>query len=144
MQETASSGEFRIDIAIRHLVTQTVGIKIVRHRSKAVLAYLSRYTHRVAISGRRLISLDETGVTFRYKDYRRDGAERYRTMTLASCCTCCREASAGAGITACSAVPTARPTSIATVRCSRYRRFLALLGRPARGECYAAGTRHSE
>ena len=49
---------------------------------EAVLAYLSRYTHRVAISNRRLISLDETGVTFRYKDYRRDGAERQRTMTL--------------------------------------------------------------
>jgi hypothetical protein len=43
-----------------------------------------RYTHRVAISNRRLISLDEAGVTFRYKDYRRDGAERYRTMTLAT------------------------------------------------------------
>ena len=49
---------------------------------EAVLAYLSRYTHRVAISNRRLISLDETGVTFRYKDYRRDGDERQRTMTL--------------------------------------------------------------
>ena len=49
---------------------------------EAVLAYLSRYTHRVAISNRRLISLDENGVTFRYQDYRRDGAERYRTMTL--------------------------------------------------------------
>jgi hypothetical protein len=48
----------------------------------AVLAYLSRYTHRVAISNRRLISLGETGVTFRYKDYRRDGAKRHRTMTL--------------------------------------------------------------
>ena len=48
----------------------------------AVLAYLSRYTHRVAISNRRLISLDDRGVTFYYKDYRRDGAERYRTMTL--------------------------------------------------------------
>ena len=47
----------------------------------AVLAYLSRYTHRVAISNRRLIAVDERGVTFRYKDYRRDGAERYRTMT---------------------------------------------------------------
>jgi hypothetical protein len=84
MQETASSGESRTDITTRHLVTQTVGIKIVRHRPKAVLANLSRYTHRVAISGRRLISLDETGVTFRYKNYRRDGAERYRTMTLAT------------------------------------------------------------
>src|SRR5882724_12181003 len=82
MQETASSGEFQIDMAMEHLVTQTVGIKIVRHRLKAVLAYVSRYTHRVAISNRRLISLDETGVTFRYKDYRRDGTDRQRTMTL--------------------------------------------------------------
>ena len=49
---------------------------------QAVLAYLSRYTHRVAISNRRLIALGETGVTFRYKDYRRSGSERYRTMTL--------------------------------------------------------------
>jgi len=48
----------------------------------AVLAYLSRYTHRVAISNRRLIALDASGVTFRFKDYRRDGAERYHTMTL--------------------------------------------------------------
>ncbi|SDR63951.1 Transposase zinc-binding domain-containing protein [Rhizobiales bacterium GAS113] len=51
---------------------------------EAVLAYLSRYTHRVAISNRRLIALDETGVTFRYKDYRRSGAERQRTMTLSA------------------------------------------------------------
>ena len=50
---------------------------------EAVLAYLSRYTHRVAIANRRLISHDETGVTFRYKDYRREGADRQRTMTLA-------------------------------------------------------------
>ncbi|TFI58862.1 IS91 family transposase [Sphingomonas parva] len=49
---------------------------------EAVLAYLSRYTHRVAISNRRLISFDERGVTFRFKDYRRTGAERYRAMTL--------------------------------------------------------------
>ena len=51
---------------------------------EAVLAYLSRYTHRIAISNRRLIALDETGVTFRYKDYRRDGSDRQRIMTLAS------------------------------------------------------------
>ena len=50
---------------------------------EAVLAYLSRYTHRVAISNRRLIAMDESGVTLRYKDYRRDGAARQRTMTLA-------------------------------------------------------------
>ena len=47
---------------------------------QAVLAYLSRYTHRVAISNSRLIALDEGGVTFRYKDYRCNGRERYRTM----------------------------------------------------------------
>ena len=46
---------------------------------QAVLAYLSRYTHRVAISNSRLIALDKA---FRYKDYRRNGDERYRTMTL--------------------------------------------------------------
>jgi Putative transposase len=49
---------------------------------EAVLAYLSRYTHRVAISNSRLIALDEAGVTFRVKDYRRNGSEQYRTMTL--------------------------------------------------------------
>jgi hypothetical protein len=49
---------------------------------EAVLAYLARYTHRVAISNSRLIALDERGVTFRYKDYRRNGQARYRTMTL--------------------------------------------------------------
>jgi hypothetical protein len=48
-----------------------------------VLAYLARYTHRVAISNSRLIKADETGVTFRYKDYRIKGPGRYKTMTLA-------------------------------------------------------------
>jgi Putative transposase len=47
-----------------------------------VLAYLSRYTHRVAISNRRLISADETSVTFTWKDYRVEGPGRYKTMTL--------------------------------------------------------------
>ena len=47
-----------------------------------VLRYLARYTHRVAISNRRLVSLDDNGVTFKWKDYRRDGPERYGTMTL--------------------------------------------------------------
>jgi hypothetical protein len=52
--------------------------------SEAVLAYLSRYTHRVAISNSRLIAFDERSVTFRYKDYRRDGADRQQIMTLAT------------------------------------------------------------
>jgi hypothetical protein len=49
-----------------------------------VLRYLSRYTHRVAISNRRLVSAGEKGVTFKYKDYRIEGSGRYKTMTLAT------------------------------------------------------------
>ena len=51
---------------------------------EAVLAYLSRYTHRVAISNSRLISFDRRGVTFRYKDYRRSGADRQQVMTISA------------------------------------------------------------
>ncbi|TIV57535.1 MAG: IS91 family transposase, partial [Mesorhizobium sp.] len=51
---------------------------------EAVLAYLSRYTHRVAISNRRLVRFDEAGVTFRYKDYRRPDTDRQQVMTLAT------------------------------------------------------------
>ena len=58
---------------------------------QAVLAYLSRYTHRVAISNSRLLAMDERGVTFKWKDYRvKEGAKggtntktRHKTMTLA-------------------------------------------------------------
>jgi len=49
---------------------------------QAVLAYLARYTHRVAISNSRLIALDEKGVTFKWKDYRIKGRDRLKTMTL--------------------------------------------------------------
>ena len=52
----------------------------------AVLAYLSRYTHRVAISNSRLLAMDERGVSFRWKDYRANkagrGKTRYKAMTL--------------------------------------------------------------
>jgi hypothetical protein len=51
---------------------------------EAVLAYLSRYTHRVAISNRRLVAADDGGVSFRWKDYREDGLARWKTMTLSS------------------------------------------------------------
>jgi hypothetical protein len=49
---------------------------------KAVLEYLSRYTHRVAISNQRLVAFDKRGVTFRWKDYRARGRTRYKIMTL--------------------------------------------------------------
>jgi Putative transposase len=51
-------------------------------RARGRPRYLSRYTHRVAISNRRLVKADESGVTFKYKDYRIDGPDRYKTMTL--------------------------------------------------------------
>jgi hypothetical protein len=51
---------------------------------EAVLAYLSRYTHRVAITNSRLIAFDEQLVTFKWKDYRIEGQDRYKQMTLAT------------------------------------------------------------
>src|SRR6202165_2756231 len=51
---------------------------------RQVLRYLSRYTHRIAISNRRLVSAGENDVAFRYKDYRVEGPARYKTMTLAT------------------------------------------------------------
>ena len=51
---------------------------------EAVLAYLARYTHRVAISNSRLLRFDETGVTLRYKNYHLDGADRQQTMTISA------------------------------------------------------------
>jgi hypothetical protein len=50
----------------------------------AVLAYLARYTHRVAISNKRLIAINDTGITFAYKDYRRAPGDQQQTMTLTS------------------------------------------------------------
>lgn len=78
----------------------------------AVLAYLSRYTHRVAISNRRLVAMDEKGVSFRWKDYRAKGRTRHKTMTLAadefmrpSCCTSCHRASTAFATTGCWPMP---------------------------------------
>src|SRR5450755_1062548 len=77
------SGYIAILLSRTYPVARVVYAKPPFAGPEAVLAYLSRYTHRVAISNRRLIALDETGVTLRYKDYRRDGADRQRVMTLA-------------------------------------------------------------
>jgi Putative transposase len=51
-------------------------------RTGTGLRYLSRYTHRVAISNQRLLTADDSGVAFRWKDYRLDGPDRWKTMTL--------------------------------------------------------------
>ena len=49
-----------------------------------MLAYLSRYTHRVAIANSRLIAFDEDSITVKWKDYRIEGRDRYTRMTLAT------------------------------------------------------------
>ncbi len=51
---------------------------------EAVLAYLSRYTHRVAISNSRLVTMEDGHVSFRWKDYRAKGRTRHKTMTLSA------------------------------------------------------------
>ncbi len=51
-------------------------------KPETVLAYLSRYTHRIAIANSRLITLDDNAVTFKWKDYRAKGHQRYKTMAL--------------------------------------------------------------
>lgn len=45
-----------------------------------VLAYLGRYTHRVAIANSRLVSADQTSVTFRWRDYRHGNAPRLMSL----------------------------------------------------------------
>ena len=109
---------------------------------QAVLAYLSRYTHRVAISNRRLISADETGVTFRWKDYRIEGPGRHKTMTLPThefirrflIHVPCPSACIASAITDCSpTAKTAPPISLVLANCSPCRKIQrSLIRRPRR------------
>ena len=72
-----------------------------------VLAYLARYTHRVAISSSRLIGADDQGVTFKYKDYRSAGPRA--SSSGASCCTFCRKGSIASATTDCWRAAAPRP-----------------------------------
>jgi len=96
---------------------------------QAVLAYLSRYTHRVAIANSRLIACDRTGITFRWKDYRADGGDRQKVMTLStgefirdSSFTSCRKAFTASATTASSPAARAPTTSPEHAACSTCRR----------------------
>jgi hypothetical protein len=60
----------------------TKWLKLSIKVNRTLRGYLSRYTHRVAISNHRLIAVDQRSVTFKVKDYRIDGPGRYTTMTL--------------------------------------------------------------
>jgi hypothetical protein len=95
---------------------------------KTVLAYLSRYTHRVAIANSRLIACDRTGVTFRWKDYRAEGRDRQKVMTLATAefirrflIHVLRTASTASATMACSPAARAPTTSPARAACSTCR-----------------------
>jgi hypothetical protein len=75
---------FKAYLAPLHKIDWVVYAKEPFAGPRQVLRYLSRYTHRIAISNHRLVSADEKGVAFRYKDYRIEGPARYKTMTLPS------------------------------------------------------------
>jgi hypothetical protein len=78
----AESAAFKDWLAPLRTVEWVVYAKRPFAGPQAVLAYLSRYTHRVAISNSRLLAMDERGVTFRWKDYRAMGQTRHKAMTL--------------------------------------------------------------
>ena len=79
----ADPGTFKQHLAPLRKVEWVVYAKRPFGRPEAVLAYLSRYTHRVAIANSRIIALNESGVTFRWKDYRARQQQRAKVMTLA-------------------------------------------------------------
>jgi hypothetical protein len=78
----ADAKAFKAWLALLRKIEWVVYAKRPFAGPQAVLAYLSRYTHRVAISNSRLLALDEHGVSFRWKDYRAKGRTRYKAMTL--------------------------------------------------------------
>jgi hypothetical protein len=73
---------FRSYLAPAYKVDWVVYAKKPFAGPQAVLEYLSRYTHRVAISNHRISQYDTENVSFRYKDYRAKGKQRFKTMTL--------------------------------------------------------------
>jgi hypothetical protein len=80
----AGAQAFAAYLAPLHKIEWVVYAKRPFSGPAAVLAYLSRYTHRVAIANSRLIALDDNSVTFKWKDYRIEGHDRYKVMTLAT------------------------------------------------------------
>jgi hypothetical protein len=80
----AEQGAFAAYLAPLRKIKWVVYAKPPFGGPEAVLAYLSRYTHRVAIANSRLVALDDRGVTFKWKDYRATGRDRQKVMTLAT------------------------------------------------------------
>jgi hypothetical protein len=83
-QHLAKASDFADYLAPLHQIDWVVYAKRPFAGPEAVLTYLSRYTHRVAISNSRLLACDQRGVTFKWKDYRAKRQDRYKTLTLAT------------------------------------------------------------
>ena len=84
MAHLSDINAFRSYLAPAHQVDWVVYAKKPFAGPQAVLEYLSRYTHRVAISNRRIVHYDTDTVTFKYKDYRAKDEQRFKTMTLSA------------------------------------------------------------
>ena len=80
LQALAEKRTFKRFIAALRRIHWVVHCKAPFAGPKQVLRYLSRYTHRVAISNRRLVAADTTSVAFRWKDYRINGPGRWKTI----------------------------------------------------------------
>jgi hypothetical protein len=78
----AEPARFKAHVAALRKVEWVVYAKRPFGGPDAVLAYLSRYTHRIAIANSRLVAFNGERVTFKWKDYRAKGAARYKLMTL--------------------------------------------------------------
>ncbi len=78
----AEQGAFAAYLAPLRKIKWVVYAKPPFGGPEAVLAYLSRYTHRVAISNSRLIALDDKKVIFKWKDYRAKDGDLHKTMAL--------------------------------------------------------------
>jgi hypothetical protein len=84
LQHLADPKDFTNYLVPLHQIDWVVYAKRPFAGPEAVLAYLARYTHRVAISNSRLLACDQRGVTFKWKDYRAKRQARYKTLTLAT------------------------------------------------------------
>ena len=78
----ADAGTFKRFLGPLHRIKWVVYCKPPFAGPEQVLRYLSRYTHRVAISNPRLVAANDGSVSFRWKDYRVEGPERWKTMSL--------------------------------------------------------------
>ena len=122
----AEPGAFKAYLAAQRRREWVVYAKAPFAGPKQVLAYLARYTHRVAIANSRLVALDDDGqVSFRWKDYRDERPHKPKVMRLppasscaASCSTCCPTGSTASATTACSPTATGRRCSPAAAACS--------------------------